>query len=113
MQCKMVVSRAMFDFQFSEKGRLRLESVRFLTDSMMCEKNDVLLVSEEDTVNFFLNGSVSLSSLSRAQVRFVAAAARFFGHLPGNNKMPVWLWSGSMSMNSKMPQRIETEAAMC
>ena len=98
MQYKMIVSRAMFDFDLSEKGKLNLQSVRFLTDSMMREKNDVLLVTENDNVQFFLNGATPVARLTREQFQFVAAASRFFGYLPDTDKMPVWLWSDSLQM---------------
>ncbi len=98
MQYRMIVSRAMFDFDISEQGKLHLQSVRFLSDSMVREKNDVLLVSEQGQVQFFLKGSTPMASLTGEQFRFVAAASRFFGHLPGHDKMPVWLWSDSLEM---------------
>lgn len=98
MQYKMIVSRAMFNFDLSEKGQLNLHSVRFLTDNMMRKKNNVLLVTENDNVQFFLNGATPVASLTREQFRFVAAASRFFGYLPDTDKMPVWLWSDSLQM---------------
>ena len=98
MRYRMIVSRAMFDFAVSNRGRLKLRSVRFLENSVIQEKNDVLLVSEGGQVQFFLKGSTPVARLSNEQFRFVAAAARFFGHLPDHGRMPVWLWSDSLQM---------------
>ncbi|HFQ91000.1 MAG TPA: hypothetical protein ENK27_13080 [Desulfobulbus sp.] len=110
MQYRMIVSRAMFDFTLSGRGRLKLRSVRFLDDSVVREKNDVLLLSENGGVQFFLKGSTPMSRLSGEQFRFVAAAARFFGHLPDQERMPVWLWADSLQME---PGRAaQPEAAM-
>ncbi len=98
MQYRMIVSRAMFDFTVSGGGRLKLRSVRFLDDSVVREKNDVLLVSEQGQVQFFLKGSTPVARLSGEQFRFVAEAARFFGHLPDQKRMPVWLWADALQM---------------
>ena len=79
MQYKMVVRRTMFDFDLTEKGNVKLRSVRFLNDSIMKKQNDLLLVTENDAVQFFLDRETPLSRLSREQFKFISAAARYFG----------------------------------
>ncbi len=100
MQYRMIVSRAMFDFTVSGRGRLKLRSVRFLDDAVVREKDNLLLVSERGRVQFFLRGSTPVARLSSEQFRFVAAAARFFGHLPDQERMPVWLWTDSLQVDA-------------
>ncbi len=112
MRYRMIVSRALFDFAVTGHGRLRLRSVRFLDDSRIREKNNVLLVSEHGRVEFFLKGSTPVSHLSGEQFRFVAAAARFFGHLPDQERMPVWLWTDSLRTESD-PKAGEDTAMSC
>ncbi len=98
MQYRMIVSRAMFDFTVAGRNRLKLRSVRFLDRSTVRERNGLLLVNEQGRIHFFLRGSTPVARLSGEQFRFVAAAARFFGHLPDQERMPVWLWTDSLRL---------------
>jgi len=98
MQYKMVVRRTMFDFDLTEKGNLKLRSVHFLNDSVMKQQNDLLLVTENDAVQFFLDRATPVSRLSREQFQFVSAASRYFGHMPDQEQLPVWLWAGSLDL---------------
>lgn len=113
MQWKMIVSRALFTFTFKAKGRLSLESVRFLDDALLEQKNDVLLVKNSESIDFFLSGSVPLASLSPEQCTFIAAAARFFGHLPGRDNLPLWIWSGGLKMRENRVELFEEELVSC
>ena len=96
MQYKMVVRRTMFDFDLTVKGDVKLRSVRFLNESIMRKQNDLLLVTENDTVQFFLDRATPVSHLSKEQFRFISAAARYFGHMPDQKQLPVWLWAGCL-----------------
>ena len=100
MLYKMVVRQTMFDFSLTRKGNITLRLVRFLNDSTMKKQNNLLLVTENDTVQFFLDRTTRLSHLTREQFVFVSAAARFFGHMRDQDQLPVWLWAGSL----KLPQ---------
>jgi hypothetical protein len=98
MQYKMVVRRTLFDFDLTDQGRLKLQSVHFLNDKAMRHHHDLLLVTEESGVQFFLDGDTPVSRLSPEQFRFISAASRYFGHLPDQKEMPVWLWAGSLKI---------------
>jgi len=98
MQYKMVVRRTLFDFDLTQQGKVTLRSVHFLSDATMKEHNDLLLVMENNAVQFFLDRSTPLSRLSGKQFIFINAAARYFGHMPDQEQMPVWLWAGSLDV---------------
>ena len=98
MQYKMVVRRTMFDFDLKEKGNIKLRSVHFLNHANMKQQNDLLLVTENDTVQFFLDRATPVANLSREQFEFVSAASRYFGHMPDQEQLPVWLWAGSLEL---------------
>lgn len=100
MQYKMVVRRTLFDFMLLEKGKLKLQSVHFLDEAVMKQHNDLLVITENDTVQFFLDGATPVASLSREQFKFISAAAKFFGHIPDQSQLPVWLWAGSLNIPS-------------
>ncbi len=119
MQYKMVVRRTMFDFDFTGEGEITLRSVHFLNDAVMKRQNDLLLVTENDVVQFFLDRATPLSHLSREQFKFINAAARYFGHMPDQEQLPVWLWGGSLDVPEKHPQQMagqqtrQPEAVYC
>lgn len=113
MQWKIIVSRALFTFAFEAQNVLRLESVRFLDDTVLEQKNDVLLVRNIESIDFFLNGSVPLAALSGEQFRFLAAAARFFGHISGKDKIPLWLWSGALQVRETRTDVLIEESVSC
>ena len=98
MEYRMIVRQTMFDFKKNEKGALTLNSVKFLRDSFMKRKNNLLLVMEQNKVQFFVGGATPVSELSKEQFRFVTAATKFFGHLPDKKQLPVWLWADSLEM---------------
>ena len=98
MQYKMVVRRTLFDFDLTKQGKLKLRSVHFLSDSKMKKQNNLLLVTENNAVQFFLDRSTPVSRLSGKQFAFINAAARYFGHMPDREQMPVWLWAGSLDV---------------
>ena len=100
MQFKMIMSRAMFVFNGIVEGKAQLQSVRFLSDTMVQEQNNVLVVKEKDSVDFFLAGSLPLSNISKEQFACLVAAARFFGHIPGSNgNIPMWFGADSLEMD--------------
>ncbi len=99
MKFKVIISRAMFVFNGIVNGKAQLEAVRFISDDTVYIKNDVLVVNEKGKMDFFLNGSTPLAKVSKQQCTRLAAAARFFGHLPGmNGNIPVWFSVGSLEM---------------
>ena len=98
MQYKMVVRRTLFDFELTQKGKIILHSVHFLNDSSMKKHNDLLLVTEDNVVQFFLDRSTPVSRLSEKQFAFISAASKYFGHMPHQEQMPVWLWAGSLDL---------------
>jgi len=116
MEYKMVVRRTLFDFDLSKQGKVKLRSVHFLNDSSMKEHNDLLLVTENDAVQFFLDRSTPVSRLSGKQFAFITAASRYFGHMPNQKQMPVWLWAGSLDLpkdhgrtvSRNFPHRVES-----
>jgi len=101
MEYKMIVRRTMFAFTQTKKGGLKLASVKFLSDSIMKKKNNLLLVNENDEVQFFIGGSTPVAELSREQFCFVAAATKFFGYLPDQKQLPVWLWAATLDMSNE------------
>jgi hypothetical protein len=109
MQYKMVVRRTMFDFDLMEKGSVRLRSVHFLNHATMKQQNDLLLVTENDTIQFFLDGATPVAHLSPEQFKFVSAASRYFGHMPDQEQLPVWLWAGSLDLPEDHSQPIHNE----
>ncbi len=93
----MIISRALFTFQGIENGKAKLQSVRFLSETMLEEREDILMVKGEKGVDFFLSGKVPLCRLSSQQFKNLSAASRFFGHFPGNpGKIPMWLCTTSL-----------------
>jgi hypothetical protein len=98
MQYKMVVRRTLFDFDMTKQGKLKLQSVHFLNDTAMRRQNDLLLVTEGESVQFFLDGATPVSHLSPEQFRFISAASRYFGHVPAQGELPFWLWAGSLEL---------------
>jgi hypothetical protein len=107
MQYKMVVRRTMFDFDLTAQGSVKLCSVRFLHDTVMKKQNDLLLVTEDNAVQFFLDRATPVAHLSREQFRFVSAASKYFGHITDEEQLPVWLWAGSLELpeNRLQPYR--------
>jgi len=105
MEYKMIVRRTLFDFDLSEDNRLKLRSVHFLDDAAMRRHNDLLLVTEDETIRFFLDSATPVTRLSPEQFRFISAAARYFGPMPGRDELPFWLWAGSLELpeNSAAP----------
>jgi hypothetical protein len=99
----------MFDFDLTAEGSVNLRSVHFLHDAVMKRQNDLLLVTENDAVEFFLDRATPLSRLSREQFRFISAAARYFGHMPDQEQLPVWLWGGSLDLPENHAQAIPGE----
>lgn len=100
MEYKIIVRQTMFDFKEIEKGRVQLQSVKFMREGNMKKKNNLLLITEKNKVQFFINGSTPIAKLSREQFRFVTAVARFFGYLPDQKQLPVWLWADSLELQS-------------
>ena len=108
MQYKMVVRRTMFDFDLTEQGSVRLRSVHFLHHASMKQQNDLLLVTENDTVQFFLDRATPLAHLSREQFKFLSGASRYFGHMPDQEQLPVWLWAGSLDLPEDHSQQVRS-----
>ncbi len=103
MQFKVIISRAMFVFNGIVKGKAQLETVRFLSDTVTSEKNDVLLVAEKGKIDFFLSGSTPLAKISGEQCHCLTAAARFFGHFPGgSDAIPIWFSVDSLEMENEV-----------
>ncbi len=119
MQYKMVVRRTLFDFDLTVQGRVKLRSVRFLNDAAMKQQNDLLLVTENEKVQFFLDRSTPMAHLSQEQFTFVTAAAKYFGYISDQEQLPVWLWAGSLDLpeNHIQPESLvfagAAEAAHC
>ena len=109
MQYKMVVRQTMFDFDLMEKGNVRLRSVHFLNHATMKQQNDLLLVTENDKVQFFLDRATPVARLSREQFKFVSAASKYFGHMTDQKQLPVWLWAGSLDLPEDHSQQIQSE----
>ncbi|MCK5516914.1 MAG: hypothetical protein KAI39_08575 [Desulfobulbaceae bacterium] len=98
MEYKMVVRKTMFNFDLTGKGNVKLRSVRFLGNAIMKKKNDLLLVTENNSVQFFLDQATPISRLSSQQFKFITAASKYFGYMPDHEQMPVWLWAGSLNL---------------
>ncbi len=98
MEYKMIVRRTMFDFKLTEKGNLKLKSVGFLGNRAMRQQNDLLLVTDKGAVQFFFDRSTPVSHLTSEQFNFISAASRYFGYMPDQEQMPVWLWAGSLDL---------------
>lgn len=98
MQYKMIVRRTLFDFDLTAQGRVNLRSVRFLNDAAMKQQHDLLLVTEDDKVQFFLDRATPMAHLSQEQFKFVSAAAKYFGYISDQEQLPVWLWAGSLDL---------------
>ncbi len=119
MQYKMVVRRTLFDFDLTAKGRVKLRSVRFLNDAAMKQQNDLLLVTENEKIQFFLDRATPMAHLSREQFKFVSAAAKYFGYISDQEQLPVWLWAGSLDLPENYIQSVSSafagavEAAHC
>ena len=116
----MIVRQTMFDFKTTSNGDLKLLSVKFLRDSLMKKKNNLLMVTENDEVQFFVGGTTPVAKLTREQFRFVIAATKFFGYLPDQKQLPVWLWADSLDMSQRgdrdsgyTKKRFRTEPAFC
>jgi hypothetical protein len=107
MQYKMVVRRTLFEFDLTIQGKVKLRSVHFLSNSNMKEHNDLLLVTENDAVQFFLDRSTPVSRLTGKQFAFISAASRYFGHMPDQKRMPVWLWAGSLDVPKDQDVRVQ------
>ncbi len=106
MEFKMIISRALFTFKGIENGKATLQSVRFLTDEMMEEQNSVLMIKGKNGVDFFLNGNSLLSKISTEQFKYLTAASRFFGHLPGSSgKISMWICTASLQSQLRKPWR--------
>jgi hypothetical protein len=99
----------MFDFDLTAKGNVRLRSVHFLNDAAMKQHNDLLLVTENDTVQFFLDRATPISHLSREQFKFVSAASRYFGYISDQEQLPVWLWAGRLDLSESCCQAVPQE----
>jgi hypothetical protein len=107
MQYKMVVRRTLFDFDLTPRGRVKLRSVRFLNDAAMKQQNDLLLVTGDAKVQFFLDRATPMAHLSQEQFNFVSAAAKYFGYISDQEQLPVWLWAGSLDLpeNHMQPEQ--------
>lgn len=106
MKYKMIVRQTMFTFTILETGKLKLCGVNFLPESVLEKKNNQLLVKENGTVSIFVSGKTPLSHLNRKQFKFVALAARFFGHLNDRKNLPVWLWTGTLELPGNFPYQL-------
>lgn len=93
MEYKMIVRQTMFDFSLRKNGMLKLCSVRFLRENIMKKKGERLFVSSDGRLDYFISGNTPLVQLTREQFRFVIKAARFFGYLPDQKNLPIWLWA--------------------
>jgi hypothetical protein len=93
MKYRMIVRRTLFDFTMRKNGALKLRGVRFLRDSVMEEKRDCLFVETNGRREMFVSGRTLLRRLSREQFVFVIKAARFFGYLPEQKNLPIYLWA--------------------
>jgi hypothetical protein len=102
----------MFDFELTKKGNLKLESVKFLGNNAIRQKNDLLLVTDRGSVQFFLDRSTPVSHLSGEQFNFISAAARYFGYMPNQEEMPVWLWAGSLDLPRGTGQQQDRQLPM-
>lgn len=115
MEYRMIIRQTLFDFDQSGAGRLELKSVKFLADSLMKKKNNLLLVREDDAIQFFIGSSTPVARLTGEQFNFVIAATKFFGYLPGQKQLPVWLWADSLEMSGgqSMSTGMESKEGRC
>jgi len=120
MEYKMIVRQTLFAFNQSQQGKLKLKSVKFLQENIMKKKNSLLLVTENNEVQFFIGGSTPVAKLTREQFKFVTAATKFFGHLPNHKQLPVWLWADSLEMSGgnfssapKKRENFQAEEVFC
>ena len=109
MQYKMVVRQTMFDFDLTKNGNLKLLSVHFLHGSIMKKQNDLLLVTLNETIQFFLDRATPLSGLTSEQFKFINAAARYFGYMRNQEQLPVWLWAGSLNLSGNSSKQVQGE----
>ncbi|HHB75233.1 MAG TPA: hypothetical protein ENK84_01635 [Desulfobulbus sp.] len=58
----------------------------------MKKKGNRLFVSSDGRMECFVGGKTPVARLSREQFRFVTKAVRFFGYLPDQKNLPIWLW---------------------
>jgi hypothetical protein len=105
MEYKMIVRRTLFNFELNNKDRVKLCSVRFLSDDAMKQHRDLLLLTENNAVQFFLDQATPVSRLSREQFRFISAAAKYFGHITDQEQLPVWLWAGRLELPDHCKQQ--------
>ncbi len=98
MQYKMIVRQTMFGFSLRKNGKLKLCSVRFLRGSIMKKKGDRLLVSSDGRLEYFISGKTPVARLTGEQFCFAIQAARFFGCLPDQKNLPIWLWTESADL---------------
>jgi len=103
MEYKMIVRRTLFHFTVRKNGKLKLRGVRFLRDSVMRKEEDRLVVDTEGRREIFISGRTLLARLSREQFVFVTRAARFFGYLPGQKNLPIYLWADSQAAGMDIP----------
>jgi hypothetical protein len=111
MKYRMIVRRTLFDFSIRKNGALKLRGVRFLRDSVMEEKQDCLFVETNGRREMFVSGRTLLSRLSREQFIFIIKAARFFGYLPEQKNLPIYLWAEARQTGGLFPAASETEVA--
>jgi len=95
MKYRLIIRQTMFEFSFTGQGRLKLKGVNFLPEETMQRRDNQLMVRRNREVQRYLSGTVPMSQLSWEQFRFVAAATRFFGRLPEQPALPVWLYVDS------------------
>jgi len=98
MEYKMIVRQTMFDFSVRKNGGLKLRSVKFLRESIMKKKENRLVVRDNGRVDFFVSGETPLFHLTKEQFCFVTAASRFFGYLPDQKNLPIYLWTDSLEI---------------
>lgn len=99
MRFKMIISRALFVFSGIKNGKAQMESVHFLSDDKLEQHNNLLVVKNDQSVDFFLSGTEPLAKMSIEQVGCLVAAARYFGYLPGcREKIPMWFCTDSIAM---------------
>ena len=103
MKYKMIVRQTMFAFSFRKNGKLKLCSVRFLRESIMKKKGNRLFVSSDGRMECFISGKTPVARLTGEQFRFVTKAAGFFGYLPDQKNLPIWLWEGDRASAKGVP----------
>lgn len=92
-------------------GALKLRGVRFLRDSVMEEKQDRLFVETDGRLEMFVSGRTLLRRLNREQFVFVIKAARFFGYLPEQKNLPIYLWAETRQGGGLFPGVRQNEVA--